>query len=211
MRSRHLLILLAALSAPAWSADTVTFDASRYSQTVTSCDRMAAHPDDPNHVLPGLETAQIDLPKAIEACRKDLAKDPDNPRLRYQLARVLTYSGKIKEGLPLLERTVEQNYPQSLFVTGYLYLTGAYDTPTDRCKAGELIRASALVGRLAGQVGFPKYFLDGKFKGCPVRQDTAEMIGFLESAKKSKPDFYPLLLADELLRTLRALPPGVAP
>jgi tetratricopeptide (TPR) repeat protein len=178
---------------------------------VTECDRLAAHPDDPNHVLPGLERVQMDMPKAIAACRRDLAKDPDNPRLRYQLARALTYSGNVAEALPLIERTVEQNYPQSLFVTGYLYLTGAYDAPKDPCRAGELIRASALAGRLAGQVGFPKYYLDGRFKGCPVKQDRAEMVAFLEAAVKSKPDYYPLLLADELLRTFRALPPGVMP
>jgi tetratricopeptide (TPR) repeat protein len=209
VRSHFFVALLAVFATPVWGADYAAFDPGRYSQAVTACDRLAAHPDDPNHVLPGLESAQMDLPKAIDACRKDLARDPDNPRLRYQLARALTYAGNVSEGLPLLERTVEQNYPQSLFVTGYLYLTGAYAAPTDRCRAGELIRASALAGRLAGQVGFPKYFLDGRFKGCPVKQDTAEMIGFLEAALKSKPDFYALLLAEELLRTLRALPPGV--
>jgi TPR repeat protein len=146
----------------------------------------------------------MDMQGAIEACRKDLEKDPRNPRIAYQLARALTYSGNIKEGLPLIEKTVEQGYPQSLFVTGYLYLTGAYGAPKDDCRAGELMRESAVVGRLAGQVGFPKYYLDGRFKGCAVKQDPAEMIAFLEAAKASKPDYYPALLADELLRTFRA-------
>jgi tetratricopeptide (TPR) repeat protein len=187
------------------------FDTSRFSQAVTECDRLASHPDDPNKVTPGLERAQMDLAAAIVACRTDLDKDPANPRLLYLLARALTYSGRVDEALPYIEKSVAAGYPQSLFVTGYLYLDGAYKAPKNPCRAGELIRESALYGRMAGQVGFTKYVLDGRFKGCPVKQDWDELAGFLAAAMATKPEYYTELLIDTLQKDLTAAREASAP
>jgi hypothetical protein len=199
-----IALVLALACGPALASEAKTFDPAPYSQAVTDCDRRASHDDDPFKVSPGLERPQIDLPAAIRACEADLRKDPGNPRLLYLLARVLTYSGRVGEALPYIEKSAGLKYPQSLFVTGYLYLDGAYQAPKDACRAGELIRESAIYGRLAGQVGFPKYVLDGRFKGCPVRQDTAELAGFLAAAKASKPEYYVDLLVDVLQKEVAA-------
>jgi len=205
MKSGLGLALLLTLScAAASAAGPKKFDPSPYSQAPTECDRQASHGDDPFKVLPGKERLEMDLPAAIAVCRADLQKDPGNPRLLYLLARVLTYDGRVDEGLPLIEKSASLNYPQSLFVTGYLYLDGAYKAPKNPCRAGELIRESALYGRMAGQVGFPKYVLDGRFTGCPVKQDPAEMAGFLEAAKAAKPEYYTELLIDVLQKDLAA-------
>jgi len=198
------LLAVSCCAAAAATAPPKKFDPSRFSQAVTECDRQASHHDDPFKVLPGKEPAEMDLPAAIVACRADLQKDPGNPRLLYQLARALTYAGQVDEALPVIEKSVSLNYPQSLFVTGYLYLDGAYKAPKNPCRAGELIRESALYGRIAGQVGFPKYVLDGRFKGCPVRQDPDEMAGFLEAAKASRPEYYTELLINVLQKNLAA-------
>ena len=173
-----------------------------YSLLVTECDRQAAHPEDPDKVAPGRERPDLDLEAAIAACRADLQKDPANPRLLYQLARVLTYSGRIEEALPPLEQAVRLRYRQAIFVAGYIYLDGTLKAPKDPCRAGELIRESALRGRMAGEIGFPAWVLEGRFKACAVKQDRAEMIGFLESARARKPGYYPGLLIDTLLREL---------
>jgi hypothetical protein len=203
LRASIALVLMFA-GGPAFASEAKTFDPSPYSQAVTDCDRRASHGDDPFKVAPGLERPQMDLPAAIRACEADLKKDPGNPRLLYLLARVLTYSGRVGEALPYIEKSASLKYPQSLFVTGYLYLDGAYQAPKDPCRAGELIRESAIYGRLAGQVGFPKYVLDGRFKGCAVRQDTAELAGFLAAAKASKPEYYVELLVDVLQKEVAA-------
>ena len=126
---RHRFELLKK-TAPFAFADVTTlewksFDASRYSQEVTECDRLAGHSDDPNKVVPGIGTRAMDLPAAIQACRTDLAQDPQNPRLQYQLARALTYNGRVTEALPIIEQALSAGYPQAIFVTGYLYLEGA--------------------------------------------------------------------------------------
>ena len=91
------LTLTAGSAAVAAGSSPKVFDSSRFSQSVTECDRMASHPDDPNKVIPGLERAQMDLEAAIVTCRADLAKDSANPRLLYLLARALTYAGRVDE------------------------------------------------------------------------------------------------------------------
>jgi hypothetical protein len=78
--------------------------------------------------------------------------------------------------------------------------------PQDTCKAGELLRRSAQQQRLAGQLGFPFYVLQGRFDACPnVRRDTAEMLGFIAAARQQiAGDYYKGLLADELEAKLKA-------
>ncbi len=182
------------------------FDKSKYSQEVTECDRLAAHGDDPFAVAPGRERAAIDLPRAIEACREAVRKDPANPRLHYQLGRVLGYSGRGAEALANRQAAVDADYPQALFVIGYITLFGMNQQPQDTCKAGELLRRSAQQQRLAGQLGFPHYVLQGRFDACPnVRRDTAEMLGFIAAARQQiGGDYYKQLLADDLEARLKA-------
>ena len=206
MTLRALFVMSLGLGcATAVASESKTFDPTPYSQAVTDCDRRASHEDDPFKVAPGKERPQIDLPAAIVACEADLKRDPGNPRLLYLLARVLTYSGRVGEALPFIEKSASLKYPQSLFVTGYLYLDGAYQAPKNACRAGELIRESAVYGRMAGQVGFPKYVLDGRFKGCAVKQDPAELAGFLAAAKAAKPEYYIDLLVDVLQKDVAAM------
>jgi hypothetical protein len=197
---------LAPAAQPA-EAPFVRFDPSKYSQAVTECDRMASHGDDPYHVAPGREKPEIDLPKAIEACRAAVKADPKNPRLNYLLGRVLGYSGRGAEGLANRQAAVDADYPQALFVIGYITLFGMNQQPQDTCKAAELLRRSALQERVAGQLGFPRYVLAGLFDACPVRKDKAEMLGFVAAARKQfKGDYYQGLLADMLEEDLKKRP-----
>jgi tetratricopeptide (TPR) repeat protein len=181
-----------------------TFDPAPFSQSVSECDRQASHPEDPFKVLPGLEQREVNLEAAIAACRADLEREPANPRLQYQLGRVLTYAGRVQEALPHLEKSAAANYPQSLFVTGFVYLNGSFGAPQDACRAGELIRESAVYGRLAGLVGFPAWTLEGRFRDCPVKQDGAELEAFLLRARGERLNFYQGLLVDVLLRQVQS-------
>jgi tetratricopeptide (TPR) repeat protein len=196
-------------AAPAVAAEAPRYDAAKYSQQPTACDVLAAHPDDPGRVAPGRTQKQIaeDYPGAIAACRSALERDPENPRLHYQLARVLGYSGQGKLAMPHRARAIEARYPQGLFVNGFLYLTGQNENPKDVCRAAELIRASAIEGRLAGQLGYPYYLLKGSFAGCQGAQaDKAELLGFLDAAQRQVgSDFYQGLLIDLLRAEVNGL------
>ncbi len=170
--------------------EVLKYDASRYSQEVTGCDLLASHPDDPNHVAPGLERPEMDLPAAIGACQAAVARDPKNPRLNYELGRAYGYSGLGEKAAPYRDVALAADYPQALFVYGYLHLSGMNKATQDLCLAGELIRKSALYGRIAGQIGFPFWSLQGKFDGCSVKQDPEEMLRFLKAADEQTSDFY---------------------
>ena len=99
---KHAAIaLMMSLVSLAGAVEFKNFDKEKYSQTITDCDRVAAHPDDPLRVARGVETREMDLPAAIAACRQDLVKDPTNPRLSYQLARAMTYAGQVKDAFPI--------------------------------------------------------------------------------------------------------------
>lgn len=200
---RWMLSALCVVSAAVAARELPTnFDASRYSQTVTECDRLAAHTEDPNKVSPGVSEAKMDLPAAIAACKADLARDEGHPRLQYQLGRALTYAGRIDEALPHLQKAVDLAYPQAQFVLGYLLLDGRFKAPTDPCRALDLIRASAVQNRMAAQIGLAAWDLDGHFAKCSTRPTRAELLRFLDAAKAQKPHFYPGLLIDDLKRQL---------
>jgi hypothetical protein len=206
-RVRHggVALVLALVAGASVGEEIRPFDPAKYSQEVTECDRLAAHPQDPHRVALGREQSQIDLPKAIEACRAAVAGDPGNPRLNYQYARVLGYGGRGADGIPNREKAVAADYPQALFVVGFISLFGMNQQPKDVCRGAELIRRSAHQNRLAGQLGFTRYALTGMFDACPVKKDWNEMLGFLAAARKQiQGDFYQGLLVDALEEDVRA-------
>ncbi|NJS14704.1 MAG: hypothetical protein HC788_09005 [Sphingopyxis sp.] len=92
-------------------------------------------------------------------------------------------------------------------MVGYIHLLGLNEAEKDACKAGDLIRRSALKGRHAGLAGFPHWSLQGAFKGCAVVQDKGEMRGFLEQAKPmSRGDYYQTILIEALEARLATAP-----
>ncbi len=172
--------------------------------TVTDCDRLAAHPSDPDKVTAGVAQKDMDLPAAVTACQIAVKNDPVSGRLNYQLARALGYSGRGKEAAGNRDAAIRADYPQALFVVGYIHLFGLNDAQKDVCKAADLIRRSALKGRQAGLVGFPHWAMLGRFKDCPVRQDKAEMEEFLNRARgQVDGDFYQTILIESLEARLR--------
>ena len=93
---------------------------------------------------------------------------------------------------------------------GNVEVTGWGDQPGDPCRGGELIRESALTGRLAGLVGFPHYALQGKFNACDAtpKRDRIEMLEFLEQAAGRAENFYQRLLVEQLTARLCEQQPG---
>lgn len=207
MRPRLFAVLLFAGQATVAQAidfDRIAvFDPTAHSSEITECDRQAAHPNDPHRVSPGLTRAEMDMDAVMAACHRALEQDPDNPRLNYQLARAYGYSGRHEEGDVYRQKALMAGYPQSLFVMGYIMVTGWDGAEPQPCTGGELIRRSAQAGRYAGLVAFPHYYLMGHFDDCtdyPVIK-RSEMLDFLNQAESS--DFYQSILVDQLALQLR--------
>jgi len=197
-----LAAILAAAQPAHVSLDQIAvYDRAAWSRDVTECDRLAAHPDDPERVIDGVPQGDVDLEAARLTCEAAVAEDPDNPRLNYQLARVNGYAGRHEESQAYRYAALRAGYPQSLFVVGYIRLTGWDGRGQDPCYGGELIRRSAEAGRFAGLVGFPHYALTGAFEACPPDQpviDRAQMLGFLDRADADASGFYQEALVIQL-------------
>jgi hypothetical protein len=198
-----ILLATAATSTPPSPDAPLRWNPAVWSTTITPCDRLAAHPSDPDKLTPGVSQSQLlaagaDL--AINACKDAVSNDPNNPRLNYQLARSLGYSGRGDEAQLYRDRAVGGDYPQALFVVGFVHLTGQ-GAPKDVCKAAPLIRRSALAGRFAGLIGYPHYVVTGAFSACPgFRINVSELNSFLDRAKahSENNEYYRGILIDNV-------------
>lgn len=177
-----------------------TYNRAAFSREVTECDILAGHPNDPERVTDGVSQQAMNKPAAIKACQADVARDPANPRLNYQLARAYGYSGLHAEGESYRMRALNAGYPQSLFVFGYIRISGWDGGTKDPCYGGELVRRSAVAGRFAGLVGFPHYALTGQFDGCSGYPaiDPQEMQSFLDEADTKAEGYYQRILVKQL-------------
>ena len=195
--------LLALMSSAATSAqDQIEgfedYDYSRWSQEITQCDQQASHGRDPGHVGPPLTSDTMDKTAAIEACLAAVAADPGNPRLNYQLGRAYGYSGMGEKAMPYRLKAVEADYPQSLFVIGYLYINGM-TLDQDICKAMELWRRGAHYRRLAALVALPRHYMRGDFAECGVEISADQLMAYLQEAKKLTSDYYQTMLIEDLM------------
>ena len=181
----------------AFSVEFKDYDFSRYSQTVTECDRLAAHGRDPGSVAPPVTSSTMDKEAAIEACEAAVKADPENPRLNYQLGRAYGYSGRGEEAMPYRLKALEKEYPQSLFVIGYLYKIGRTIEP-DTCKAVTLWRKAAQYRRLAALVALPRHYMRGDFDSCDVEISGEELGAYLDAAGELSDDFYVGMLIEDL-------------
>ena len=169
-----------------------------WSQEVTECDLQTSHGLDPFHVAPPVSRSTMDFEKAQAACEAAVKLDPENPRLNYQLGRVYGYSGQWEKAMPYRLKAVEAEYPQSLFVIGYLYFTGTTIDEKNPCKTVTMWRRGAQLGRLAAQVALPRHYVRGDFAACGVDIPKAELIGYLNDADAQTDDFYTSMLIEDL-------------
>jgi TPR repeat protein len=190
-----------AAAAPAWSVEFEDYDFARFSQEVTECDRLASHGRDPGHVAPPVSQEAMDKPAAIAACLEAVENDPENPRLNYQLGRAYGYSGRGDEAMPYRLKAVAADYPQSLFVIGYLYFLGL-TIEQDTCKALELWQRGARYRRLAALVSLPRHYLRGDFDACDVHIPDADLEAYLTEARNVSSDYYVGMLVEDLLAEL---------
>lgn len=187
----------------------VAVEAIAEEHTVTECDRVASHPDDPDRAAPGVERADIDLPAALAICEARVAEDPTDLRARYQYARVLFYSGQNKRAMAEMRAAADAGYRQAQFVYGTFISYGRQFAPKDICMTEDYWLKSARAGRQAARVSYVRHYLKGRFDGCKVQASREEMTGFIDSAEKEADNFYERLLIEDLGDALAKTAPTV--
>ncbi len=195
LRALARIAALAAVmaAAPAWADGHIT-----------TCDRLAAHPEDPDKVVPGVATSDVDLPAAIAACETAMKADPTDMRVTYQLARVYFYSGRSADAVATMEKAAEGGYRQAQFVMGALITNNRPDASDNVCDAERWWFESAKNGRLAAQVSYVRHVTKGLFDGCTLRGTAEDMTGFLDNLRANGSNYYLRLLVADLTEDLDA-------
>jgi len=177
-------------------------------QTVTECDRLAAHGSDPERVADGVSSSGMDKPAAIEACKQAVEDDPDNRRLIYQLGRAYSYTGNWEDGLPLVKQAADMGHQQSQFVYGYVKAYGLDGNPADLCEAESYWAMSAEQGRRAAQISYPRMAAKGLFDGCGPLASIATMQGWLTDVESKMGGYYETLLYEDVAEDFAAYAAG---
>lgn len=165
----------------------------------TECDRLAAHPSDPDKVTDGVSSGAVRgwNEAAIWACREALRRDPESARLHYQLGRSLFYAGEQVEGLRHLTAAASAKYRQAEFVLGLLHTDGVPEVlSAEPCKALELWQDAASRGHFASRVALGRDWARGRYRDCPSAPDAARVDAWLAEARLSSSDYYQQLLID---------------
>ena len=174
-----------------------------YADEITECDRLVAHPLDPDKIAPGVPTAEVPHVEGIAACNAAVVDDPDNARLNYQLGRVYFYAGQPEKALPHLKTAAAGGYRQAQFVLGLIVDGERGGADRDPCLVEDLWAKSARAGRLAAMVSYPHHVLRGRFDGCTLQVDDSEMMSLLEKTKERSLDYYQGLLVNDLIADLK--------
>jgi TPR repeat protein len=162
-----------------------------------ACDRLAANPPDPDRVTVGVERKDVDLPKAIAACRQAVQAHPDVPRFSYQLGRVLFYDNQVAPALASFQRAADAGYRQARFMIGLLMTRKYAGVPQDECKVAVLWTAAARQGHGNAAVSYVRDALRGRFQACSPQADRDEMRRFLKASEPGA-DYLGKLLIEDL-------------
>jgi TPR repeat protein len=168
---------------------------------MTDCDRLAANPPDPDRIAPGVAREDVDLPRAVVACRAAVAQYPDTARLSYQLGRCLFYEGQVAEALESFQRAADLGYRQAHFILGLIALRGYPKVPYDISAIERHWRLAAQLDHVNAQVSYVREALRGTFKGLAVCSDRDELKRFLQRARPHV-DYLGGLLVDDLAEQL---------
>ncbi|MCB1882494.1 MAG: SEL1-like repeat protein [Geminicoccaceae bacterium] len=146
-------------------------------EQVDDCDLLAADPDDPARVAPGVRGGLVSIRSAVRACALALARVPENPRFLFQFARALDEARRYDWAKVFYERAAKGGYGAAIVSLGYLYKTG-HGVKKDEAEAARLYEEAALLGNPRARTNLGVFFIDGK----GVAQSTEDGLAWLRLA-----------------------------
>jgi hypothetical protein len=121
------------------------------------CDRLAAHPDDPERKAEGVAFDSIPATEALSSCQDAVALFPDSGRFRFQLGRSQERADRPADALRSYQAAAERGHARALVNIGLLYAHGKGVTPDHALATDFYRRAQALgidVSSLLGELVF---------------------------------------------------------
>lgn len=121
-------------------------DASESESNTVLCDRLAAHPDDPEAVAQGVLDEQLIVGRATTACENAIKENPELPRLHFQLARNYLAGDRIEDGVEQLILAAEAGHGAALAFLGDVHLSGVPGIEPDPLLAQEFYEKALASG-----------------------------------------------------------------
>jgi hypothetical protein len=117
-------------------------------ESIAECNEFAAHPDDPTKPkgIKGVADDDVEAGKALFACEDALELEPDNTRLKFQLARAFLLYDKPAEGVGLMTEAAEEGHGAAIAALGDFALYGLLDDEPDPEMAKALYLKAAKAG-----------------------------------------------------------------
>lgn len=155
--------LFAALMALVLGADVAVAQrgAAPRRAPVHDCDRLAARPNQPERLVPGVAFARMDAGAAVRACEAAQRQFRDEIRFIFQLARALHRAGRLSEAADYYLVAANQGYAPAQANLGLMYRQGEGGLTRDLREAARLFRLSAAQGDVAGQVALGLAHVNG--------------------------------------------------
>ncbi|WP_395446885.1 caspase family protein [Aminobacter sp. UC22_36] len=148
--------------------------------SVNECDTLAAEPLDVQAVANGKLPNDIDVPKALTACKAAVDQHPDVARFKYQYARALYAEGNFKEALSELNAASDAGHVRASYLLGRLYQFGAA-VERDPAKAIPLFEAGAKRGDPYSQLSMGKALING----TEIKADVVRGMSLVEQSAES--------------------------
>ncbi|WP_269932877.1 caspase family protein [Aminobacter sp. HY435] len=160
--------------------------------SVNECDTLAAEPLDVQAVADGKLPNDIDVPKALTACKAAVDQHPDVARFKYQYARALYADGEFDAALQELNEASDAGHVRASYLLGRLYQFGAA-VKRDPAKAIPLFEAGAKRGDPYSQYALGKALVNG----TGADADVGRGMGLAERAAESGHTYAMNLLGTE--------------
>jgi TPR repeat protein len=170
-------MMMRPLAAAALLALAITGSARGAEPPMGDCDRLAAHPQDPQRVHAGTAIAALDGERAVEACEAALAAAPETARFRFQYARALEKLDLFQSALGQYRIAAKEGYPAAQYAMGLIFERSKV-MPFNNMKAARWYRGAADAGHPAAQFRLGLLYRTGG----GVRQDDGEALTLLRAA-----------------------------
>ncbi|RJG45628.1 peptidase [Mesorhizobium sp. DCY119] len=128
---------------------------------VSDCDLYAADPNDPQRAVPGVTNGMVNVRDGLRACAFALAADLTNPRLQFQLGRVLEIAGRYDWAEHFYALAGRQQYSAALVNLGYLARVGQ-GREVDYDRALDFYMQASALGNLRARTNVGSAYIKGQ-------------------------------------------------
>ena len=165
------------LAATVLLALAITCSARADEPPLGDCDRLAAHPEDPQRVHAGMPISALDEERALAACEAALAAAPEAARFRFQYGRALDKMGSFQDALGQYRVAAKEGYPAAQYAMGLIFERSNV-MPFNKMKAARWYRGAADKGHAGAQYRLGLLHRTGE----GVAQDDGEALTLLRAA-----------------------------